>query len=123
MRKVKFKVVDVYRGKRCSIYARGNYRLIYSKGRVVRARKGTLGVAVFETRYQAENFCNSDPHNIIRVVPIGRGRTVDTISRDLDPSSFNDFYVCMKKGYYTFDVETMKPPSGTVFYPAVKVLE
>jgi len=123
MRKVKFKVVDFYKSKRCSLYARGNYRLIYSEGTIVRARKGTLGVAVFETRKQAVDCHDSNFHKIIRVVPIGRGRTVDTISRDLNPSSFNDFYVCMKKGYYTFDVETMKPPSGTVFYPAVKVLE
>jgi len=125
MRRVKFKVVDVFdRGKRCSIYARGKYSLDYVKGTIVRAIKGTLGVAVFKTRKQAENFSDCNYHKIIRVVPVGRGRTVKIVSRGLDPLSFNYFYIYRRKrGGYPFDVKIISPPPGTVFYPAVEVIE
>jgi len=123
MRRVKFKVVSVSHGRRYSAYAEGNYNLYYLKDEIVRAREGTLGIAVFRTRYFAERFCSErsmvNRLKIIRVRPVGRGKNVRIISRFTCPSSLNRFY----ERYRPYSIKTMNPPCGTMFYPAVEVLE
>jgi len=122
MRRVKFKVVKVdYEGNRWSVYAKGKYCIMYSKNTIVRAIKGTLGVAVFETRYQAEMFMrefffSASNKKVIRVVPVGRGNNVAELSQFITSDSLDCFYE--RK-----NVDTTKPPSGTMFYPAVEVIE
>ena len=117
MRRVKFKVVYVSNDdKRYSAFAKGKYNLYYPKGAIVRAREGTLGVAVFETRYQAESFQRRRPYEIIRVRPIGRGKIVDFIYRNQSETGLDKFY---NKNL----APSMVSPCGTVFYPAVEVLE
>ena len=119
MRKVKFKVVRISgRGRRYSVFAEGDYELQYLKGSIVRAREETLGVAVFKTRKQAKSF--QDRYmllEIIRVRPIGRGKTVKYICTD--PTEFQ-----LGRFYRTNSSVRISPiPLGTMFYPAVEVLE
>jgi len=125
MRRVRFKVVRADRHDfRCSIYAKGKYCLKYPKNTIVRARKGTLGVAVFKTRIQAEKFLKVyiilTAVKIIRVRPVGRGKTVDIISHSLLPIYLDYFYERTNRMY---KVNTSRPPPGTIFYPAVEVIE
>ena len=124
MRKVKFKVVRTDYGISCSVYAEGKYCLKFLKGTIARARKRTFGVAVFETRGQAEMFIKgyflSANVKIIRVRPVGRGSTVNVISSSVTSTSLDYFYGRINKLY---EVNTTNPPSGTIFYPAVEVLE
>ena len=118
MRKVKFKVVFVdIGGRRHSAFASGKYNLDYSKNSVVKARKGTFGIAVFETRYQAESFQERLPYKIIRVRPVGRGKAVKLVCGNQSEFELDNFY---NKRLMSL---TILPPLGTIFYPAVEVLE
>jgi len=124
MRRVKFKAVRVMGEQRFSAYARGTYRLNYLKDSVVRAREGTLGVAVFRRRSEAEMFCYKTSFNIIRVLPVGRGRTVEMVSQstymlDIFYSAIGEHHGIPRGS----NLILMKPPRGTIFYPAVEVLE
>ena len=124
MRKVKFKVVRVEgNGRRRSVYAEGGYCLDYPKGEIIFAKKDTLGVSVFQTRRDATKFFSSRFKffglEIIRVRPIGRGKIVDVISRFTRHPSLNRFYSRRERLF----VDVMRPPPGTIFYPAVEVLE
>jgi len=121
MRRVKFKVVMVDpKGNRQSVLAKGKYCIMYLKNTIVRAREGTLGVAVFETRHQAARFRKVYAlaliTKIIRVRPVGHGNNVAELSRSISSASLDCFY---KRKH----VETMIPPPGTMFYPAVEVIE
>jgi len=121
MRGVKFKVVYVSNdGRRHSAFAGGEYDLIYRKDTTVRAREDTLGVAVFKTRKQAVAFRGKSPYEVIRVRPIGRGKTVKLICSDQSGAGLKDFYSEM---LWRSTLTTLMPPLGTVFYPAIEVLE
>jgi len=126
MRRVKFKAVRVdHDGIRRSIYAKGKYCLKYPKNTIVRAREGTLGVGVFKTRKQAEMFLKrytifATAVKIIRVRPVGRGNNVDILSHSILSISLDYFY---KRINSLYKVNTTNPPPGTIFYPAVEVLE
>ncbi len=122
MRRVKFRLVRVTRrGRRHSIFAEGSYDLEYPKGEVVRAIEGTLGVSVFKTRKQAESF--QDRYfdlELIHVRPIGRVKTVELICTDPREIQLDIFYD--GQGYVNCVSESHVPP-GTMFYPAVEVLD
>jgi len=118
MRKVKFKVVRTICGKRYSAFISGWYGLEYPGGTIVRAREETLGVAVFKTKRQAEEFIEERKSlKIIHVRPIGRGKTVKLICDVIFEEDIRLFYNNRKKTY----LRTV--PSGTIFYPAVEVLD
>ena len=121
MGKVKFKVVRISgRGRRYSVFAEGDYELQYPKGSIVRAREESLGVSVFRTRKQAELF--QDRYlllEIIRVRPIGRGKTVKYICTEPTEFQLGRFYsLCGSSS-----VRVSPVPSGTIFYPEVEVLD
>ena len=120
MRRVKFKVV---RGnRRHSIFAEGSYDLEYPKGAIVRAREETLGVSVFKTRKQANSFQDRYFNlQIIRVRPIGRGRTVKYICDYPSEAALDKFYSYKgrRDAFYRLAIS----PPGTIFYPAVEVLD
>jgi len=120
MRRIKFKVVEVfYYGRRYSVFARDSYSLEYPKG-IVRAREGTLGIAIFRTRRQAENFLvNRLDQEIIRVRPIGRGKTVEFVC-DFPTEGYLDSFYRHKN---TMRRHLTRTPPGTIFYPAVEVLD
>ena len=122
MRRVKFKVVSLYHnGRRFSAFARGNYSLDYRKGTTVIAGQNTFGVAVFKTRRQADIFIEvsaaASPLQRIRVRPIGRGKTVEFICSGVGERDLDDFYGRKVRNMIR------KPPPGTIFYPAVEVLD
>ena len=119
MRRIKFKVVYVSNGgKRYSVLAGGNYRLDYSENSIVRAREGTLGVAVFKTRKQADAFHKGRPNQeIICVRPVGRGKTVKSVCGNQSEIELDNFY---DKRLMSL---TILPPLGSIFYPAVEVLD
>jgi len=125
MRRVKFKVVSIdSEGKRHSAFTRGNYNLDYPENSIVRAREGTLGVAVFKTRRQAEMFLTGRRKlvvlRIIRVYPVGRGRNVKFVCDYPMESALDNFYNAEEDERLYIP---MKPPPGTIFYPAVEVIE
>jgi len=124
MRRVKFKVVSVdCKGNRNSAFASGMYNLNYPKDSIVRAREETLGVAVFQTRKRAERFimnCFTHlPLQVVRVLPVGRGMIVTLVCDPSTEFELSTFYNKKPRFYCT----KISPPSGTIFYPAVEVLE
>jgi len=127
MRKVKFKVVRKIGERRVSAYAQGSYNLDYPKDAIVRAMGGTLGVAVFGRKIEAEIFCSRcsgmDLFEIVRVLPIERGKTVKKLSRSQSVYMLDIFYGAIEINRSCYDLTPMVPPPGTMFYPALKVLE
>ncbi len=121
MRKVKFKVVNINcSGRRFSAFAEGSYSLQFPKGSIVRAREETLGVSVFKTRKQAESFQNRYfLLKIIRVCPIGQGKTVKLICSDTREFDLDAYYSISGN----MIVRKSLVPTGTIFYPAVEVLD
>jgi len=124
MRRVKFKVVSIdSEGKRHSAFTRGNYSLDYPENSIVRAREGTLGVAVFKTRIQAERFLRGALRHVLRIIrvyPVGRGKNVKFVCDYPMELALNSFYNEEERECLYIP---MKPPSGTIFYPAVELLE
>ena len=121
---IKYKVVGLF--TRCSCFAQGKYRLFYGENTTVISRKETFGIAVFEREYQAKNFIetmfgNDDfvkkSHKIIHVKPIGRGKHHCFVSSTQFDFDLDRFY---NHGSYC---EKIKVPPGTIFYPAVEVLD
>lgn len=116
-RKFKYKVVKRRSNKSIVINARSKYCLTYIKDTIVKAPEGTLGIMVFKTKKDAELFaeCHDDNSIIKKVVPIGRGRSPETISRKVGTRELNEFY---KTGSMI-----QVPPSGTICYPEVIVVD
>jgi len=117
MRKVKYKVVNLY-GQ--SITTNNKcLHLYYQKNTIVKASITTLGIFVFQTRKQAKKFIIKNKFlgiaKIKRVIPIGRGKTPKEISF-MTNNLLNNFYKYHM--YFTSDI-----PEGTICYPAVKVLD
>jgi len=127
MRRVKFKVVRVIGEQRFSAYAQGDYSLQYTKNSIVRAREGTLGIAVFGRKEEAKTFCDRMSFfKVVRVLPVGRGRTVKVISNNQSDRLLDIFYryIAKYQGIPRSSILIpMAPPRGTMFYPAVEVLE
>ena len=122
MRRVKFKVIDIKFGSgRHSAFAKGKYELEYPVGTIVRCVEGTFGVSVFKTKRQAESFRSRRTFlKVIRVCPIGRGKTIRILSSHISELGLKNFYI---KKEYTSRGDGRIAPSGTIFYPAVKVLD
>ena len=128
MRRIKFKAVRVIGKLRVSAFAKGYYYLDYPKGAIVRAREGTLGIAVFGRRSEAVKFCRvkfgNNSFEIVRVLPIGRGRNVKKVSRSQSAYMLDIFYGAVQNTQlYSDSFTSMLPPPGTIFYPAVEVIE
>ncbi len=116
---IRYKVVLEDRG---STFAQGKYRLKYIKNEIVKAVEGTLGIMVFKRRSEAEyykrRYINYNMTGIIlRVEPLSRGRNVYTVSSLFMSVELDLFY---SGDYYPY---TYSPPSGTICYDKVKVLD
>ena len=130
----KFKVVNKKDNSSCmvsnpicfSIYEprekTNKYKRIYKKGSIIKAEKDTLGLMVFKTKKRAEAWLSytlrhdvSIQVKIIKVLPIGKGKTPKAIcSRMIRSHHLSEFY--QKNNCLTH------PPSGTICYQAVKVI-
>jgi len=115
----------------CSCYATGKYQLKYKKNTIVTAKEGTLGIAVFEKRHQAEDFiekeCFGCSSRIIRVSSIGHGKRYRFVCPEQDAPSLDNFYhrhaknlsALLKAAILAPHIQS---PPGTIFYQQVKVL-
>jgi hypothetical protein len=111
MRKVKFKITNQ---ERSMFWHNEGYNLLYKEGEITRAPKSSLGIFCFKTKKQAINYITNntyyfdeDMYTIRRVIPIGRGKV---------PKKIPYGWPFPSEIYTT-------PPSGTICYPAVKVLK
>ena len=104
--------------ERNSMFAEGKYRREYLRGKVTRAMEGTLGLTCFETKEDVAAFCGANPSfgRVLKVRGIGKPSHPKAISPFYQERALDDFY----EGE---TVPTVPPPSGTVYYPAVLVLE
>lgn len=119
-RKYKFKVVKKRNNRSCIINGNSKYSLVYEKDTAVYAPIGTLGVMVFKTKTQAEEWLigwNTDALIIKRVIPIGRGKTPHEISDYLSTSDLKEFYSGFRR-YNSTD-----PVPGTICYSGVFVID
>ena len=134
---IRYKVVRLYVDVAYSCYAGGNYQLAYKKDTIVTAEGGTMGLAVFETRYHAQSFLRDEfsfdsPYKIIRVNPIGRGKRYHFACNAQDTVSLDKFYHEYANNLSLFlkispslesYIHILTMPTGTIFYQQVRVLE
>ena len=123
MMKVKYKVV---KGKtRTSAIINGNskYAIRYPKGETVYAGTNTMGILVFKTLKAARFWANQWIHYgrinfiILKVIPLGRGKTVKWISTDISTEGLDDFY---DDNEFT---QMGSSPGDTMAYPGVHVID
>ncbi len=118
---IRYKVVNENRGS-CSVSPRTHkYYKKYSKGSIVEMTPGSFGLAVFNTRQNAESF--RFRHDLIlRVKPQGRALKRPKslfLLRGLAAS----YRLFKKVGRYHTSTSSLEIPSGTLFYRTVKVLD
>ncbi|MFW9871582.1 MAG: hypothetical protein ACFFG0_00605 [Candidatus Thorarchaeota archaeon] len=146
MRKYKFKVVNKRTNKSCMVHGNSKYSLLYEKDTNVYADEGTLGIMVFKTRKQAENWIgirlmDYSEYIIKRVIPIGRGKVPKQICADASSNEIelfnclaNELKPLIIKGLlgertsrlYNINnqpVIVVKPIPGTICYPGVYVVD
>lgn len=98
------------------------YVKTYTKGTVVRAPKGSLGIFTFKTRKHADHFITGyvGAYTILRVKPIGKGIVPKYIGDWLNLLTFTKVLQQLKTGDFGPLYST---PYGTICYSAVKVLD
>jgi len=113
--KIRFKVVDHDRNS--FIVHEGPYCLHYEKDRIVKAKKDTIGIMVFDTIKTAQDYINGLPDValILEVDVRGRMKKINTVSSGVSTIDLNRFYM-------NASVNIMSPFPGTECYPRVKVL-
>lgn len=139
MRKCKFKVVDKHEGS-CIIHANSSYYIKYPKGENVYAHKDSLGIMVFNTRETAQDFIDTHSFNkyginksknwkIKRVMPIGKGKTPDYISRYASSSDIKKLITLMKQNIKGKEIwnhmiyRVCTPVGNSMCYPGVHVID
>lgn len=116
---VRYKVVTKS-GKSAMLHYKNPYCLQYIPGKVTTAKKGTLGIMVFTTLTAAIDWAAvwySKRLKIVKVEPIGRGKTPICISKEVNTPDLHSFYD--KDDYESPVMLAMK---GTISYPSIKVL-
>lgn len=126
-KKVRYKVIKRRTRKSALINGNSRFSLTYEKGRDVFAREDTLGVFVFTNRKSAEDWLwNFDIDHeeeeliLVRVIPIGRGKTPNSIASGVRTENLEYFYKDEEEGYWTL---FNTPPDQTLCYPGVHVLD
>lgn len=122
----------VCRDNRASCFAGGKYCKFYHKDTIVEAEPGTLGLMVFDTKKDALDFsrhtsCEKGGHLILEVQPIGKGKRPMKICSHFLEDRVDNYYAHQKLSFFErrksiLRVDTIRPPKGTICYPAVKVL-
>ena len=118
MRRPVYKVVTQSRNSIVASRRKG-YNLKYKIDTIVAARPETHGIFCFKREKDAVNFCMSRIGMILKVLPIGKGKTPTSIC-NLSLSfgiPLSQYYSSGTK-YHIWNT-----PTGTICYPAVKVLE
>ena len=123
MRKYKYKVIKRKTRMSCIINGKSKYARKYIKNENVYAIEGTLGIMVFKLRRDAQSFVGIirdpyyNPYIIVRVIPIGKGKTVKAIARDMNTYDLDVFYNDL------FKLPISRPPHNTMAYPGVFVVD
>jgi hypothetical protein len=120
---IAYKLVREYRGKRVSMFSHlGRYlKLTYPKGEIIKAKKTTLGIFVFDKRKNARDFAlGYCPMGVfcLKVKPIGKGKRPKSILRAAQHTDTLREYK-----FREANERHISPPLGTICYPAVEVLE
>ena len=102
----------------CIISHQSRFCQKYLKGKIVRADPETLGIFTFETEKAAKLFIWPRPWLILRVQPIGKGKIPKLISL----YTYQEHLIRFIKNLTTKHT-TRLIPTGTICYPAVKVLD
>ena len=111
--------IKVTRKNRKSIFAHGIYELKYEKGSIVKAPVDSLGCMCFETLPDAEKFVTRGSFQHILYLKV-TGLGEESFPRILS------FYSSEKtlRMFYTSKLRLLRsPPTGTVCYPEVLVLD
>jgi hypothetical protein len=143
--KPKWKVVN--KKDRGSIFARcDGFKKYYGPGRIVEETPDSVGIMVFRTKRDAENFLirsgKFDTGEIIKVTPIGKAKIVKNICvtptnkkvmekyyklvEQMKMYERNKDSYSLRRGYDIYNqigLMSGEIPDGTQCYPAVKVLE
>jgi len=126
---IRYKVVK--RNSRTSAVINGNspYVLRYIPGTTITARKETLGIMVFATKFRAQEFAGNlnlsywrDRFSVIKVEAIGRGKYPSEICKSWNTAQLRSFYSDDLIDSDLFFNST-HPPEGTMCYSSVMVLE
>lgn len=92
----------------------------YFRGKIIKAVPGSLGIMCFSRRDYAEQFmkslCLGEMAIIVRVKPLGIGRSIDTVIPVCASCPWNLEF--QSSNYFA-----APSPKGTVGFEAVKVLE
>jgi len=99
------------------------YMKYYEKGHITKAEPDTLGIFVFHQRKQAKKWVEKSVnrwYKILRVRPIGKGKTPKFIGMWYTVRNLNQFYSIHYCNFLTHNTEI---PTGTICYPAVEVLD
>ena len=119
---IKFKVVNENR-RSYIIDDDSAFSLEYIEGKTVNALPGSIGIAVFDTIQNAKDFINVDTTaKILKVKAMGEERALKEVAFIC---SMDDGIRCdnIIKHFLAGDREHGRtPPRGSIFYPAVKVL-
>ena len=101
----------------CTIHGKSPFCQKYLKGKIITADPQTLGIFTFKTKKEAMFFRWFSTWLILKVQPIGRGTVPKLISHNTDKRSLIRFFKELSGRI------RIKPPKGTICYPAVKVLD
>jgi hypothetical protein len=131
---IRYKVVKKRTRVSAIINGRSRYALKYLAMTKVFARPETLGIMVFKTRCEAEewayqieyqyyNTLYADELIVLKVDTIGKGKTPKDISMAYSTPELCRFYEYQENDSQYFDVTFTSPPLDTICYPGVLVLE
>jgi hypothetical protein len=137
MKKDTLKMVDKYVYKvikkrtRMSAIINGNskYARLYVKGETIYADQDTLGIMCFKTKVAAKEFIShfvrwmyngENPLKIVRVKPIGKGKTIRWLCRKVKTNELDNFYKSERFGLYP---DLGNAPEHTIGYPGVFVVD
>jgi len=127
--KYKYKVVKKRNNTSCIINTKSDLCLIYDKDTNVFALENTLGIMVFKTKYDAEDWIigwgREKSWKIKRVIPIGRGKTPKEISLYVTKKYIDIFYNFFERNeLYALNASYKNEPiDGTICYPGVFVVD
>ena len=120
---IKYKVVTYDYKSVAVLSTDAAYRITYTDTGVITAPRGTLGIFCFNSIHDVRMWTKSCNYwtvhipKLLRVLPIGPGRTPKYIADIFMNVSLSTFY---DKNY---EHSFFGPPEGTICYPAVIVLD
>ncbi len=128
MRKYKYKVVKAKSRASAMLSWNSPFSIKYIPLQNAVAKEGTLGIFVFNTRFEAEQWaeawgtystgCEAIKLIVLKVLPIGRGKTAKMISPDVTSKGLRGFYNDVDPLYILG-----RSMENTMVYPGVFVVE